>query len=277
LLRLADASFAPTILRFATIYGLSGRPRFDLVVNLLTAKALQEGQAGIFGGTQWRPLVHVKDVADAIVLTLQAPLSTVSRQIFNVGCNEQNYQIAELGPMIKDMVPSARVIVQPTEDNRNYRVSFDKIHKMLNFQPRYTVRDGIAEIIDAFTTGKITDYRNPYYNNFSFLKEDHRLPEILLTAPGGWDWVRLSPTEAAMLAEVMMAVIESQSEELLSNLREGLVEAILGNVDGFLDILTGMRLSLLSEEAAVPQRRYQPSVAESHPERRTSTVQPMPA
>ena len=80
-----------------------------------------------------------------------------------------------------------------------------------------------------------------------------------------------------MLAEVMMAVIESQSEELLFNLREGLVEAMLGNVDGFLDILTGMRLSLLSREAAVPQPRYQPSVVESHPERRTSAVQPVPA
>lgn len=255
LLKLTDASFAPTILRFGTIYGLSGRPRFDLVVNLLTAKAIQEGQAGIFGGTQWRPLVHVKDVAEAIVLALQASPSTVSGQIFNVGCNEQNYQIAELGPMIRDMVPNARVVVQPTEDNRNYRVRFDKIRNILNFQPQYSVLDGIAEIIEAYGAGQITDYKNPYYNNFSFLRQDGRLPDILLVDPGGWDWVRLSANEAIMLSELVMAVIESQSEELMSRLREGLAQAILGDVDGFLDTLTGIQFS---SQPAPPQAVGEP-------------------
>jgi nucleoside-diphosphate-sugar epimerase len=65
LLSLADDVFAPTILRFGTVYGLSGRPRFDLVVNLLAAKAVQDGEVGIFGGAQWRLLVHVRDVAEA--------------------------------------------------------------------------------------------------------------------------------------------------------------------------------------------------------------------
>ena len=263
LLSLASAAFSPIILRFGTIYGLSGRPRFDLVVNLLTAKAIQDGQAGIFGGQQWRPLVHVQDVAEAIILTLQAPLDNVREQIFNVGCNEQNCQIADLGPLIKKMVPTARVITQPQEDNRNYRVRFDKIHNILNFQPRYAVRDGIQEIIDAFAIGRIANYRDPHYNNFNFLKSNGELCPIFVEDMAEWDWVKLSATEAKMLTEVVMVATESQSLALRNCLREALVQAILGDMDGFLDILTGMQpASSVWIQATSPPNR-QPVFAES--------------
>jgi nucleoside-diphosphate-sugar epimerase len=211
LLSLSDADFAPIILRIGTIYGLSGRPRFDLVVNLLTAKAVQEGQAGIFGGTQWRPLVHVRDVAEAIFLALQAPLATVRGQIFNVGSNEQNYQLADLGSIIKKMVPAARVVTEPQEDNRNYRVQFDKIHNLLNFQPKYTVRDGITEIVDAFATGKLLDYREPRYNNCAFLEKHNGLPQALLEDNGRPDWVT-SPNEEAV-TQISQAVVQSSQAE----------------------------------------------------------------
>jgi len=272
LLSLTDATFAPTILRFGTVYGLSGRPRFDLVVNLLTAKAIQDGKVGIFGGKQWRPLVHVRDVAEAIVLTLQAPLYNVRGQVFNVGCNEQNYQIADLGLIIKEMVPTARVVTQPKEDNRNYRVRFDKIRNMLNFQPRYTIRDGIREIMDAFATGQITDYRDPRYSNFGSLKLNNELRPIFLENVGGWDWVKLSATEAMMLAEVVMAVIESQSQELMSRLRESLVQAILGDVDGCLNILTGMQPTLPVRAKAAPAPDRQPVSVEPQLESRPSVA-----
>jgi nucleoside-diphosphate-sugar epimerase len=254
LLSLTDTSFAPTILRFGTIYGLSGRPRFDLVVNLLAAKAVQDGKVGIFGGKQWRPLVHVRDAAEAIVLTLQAPLHNVYAQVFNVGCNEQNYQIADLGSVIGEMVPTARVVTQPKEDDRNYRVRFDKVCNMLNFQPRYSVRDGIREIMDAFATGQITDYRDPRYNNFSFLKLNCELKQIFIEDTEIWSSVKLTATEATMLAEIVAAVAESQSQELMSRLRKGLVRAVLGDVDGFLNILTGIELipSMESQVASVP-------------------------
>ena len=272
LLSLTDATFAPTILRFGTVYGLSGRPRFDLVVNLLTAKAIQDGKVGIFGGKQWRPLVHVRDVAEAIVLTLQAPLYNVRGQIFNVGCNEQNYQIADLGLIIKEMIPTARVVTHPKEDNRNYRVRFDKIRNMLNFQPRYTIRDGIREIMDAFATGQITDYRDPRYSNFGSLKLNNELRPIFLENVGGWDWVKLSATEAMMLAEVVMAVIESQSQELMSPLRESLVQAILGDVDGCLNILTGMQPTLPVRAKAAPAPDRQPVSVEPQLESRPSVA-----
>jgi nucleoside-diphosphate-sugar epimerase len=274
LLSLTDVIFAPTILRFGTVYGLSSRPRFDLVVNILTAKAIQDGEAGIFGGKQWRPLVHVRDVAEAIVLTLQAPLYNVRGQIFSVGSNEQNYQIADLGPIIKEMVPTARVVTQPKEDNRNYRVRFNKIRNVLNFQPRYTVRDGIQEIIDAFATGKITDYRDPRYSNFGYLKLNGGLRQIF---EEDWDWVKLSATDAMMLAEVVMAVVESESPELMSRLREGLTQALLGDIDGFLNILTGIQLTppVRAEAAPVPDRR--PVYVEPRVVSRPLVVKPVPA
>jgi nucleoside-diphosphate-sugar epimerase len=277
LLSLADATFSPIILRFGTIYGLSGRLRFDLVVNLLTAKAVQDGEAGIFGGKQWRPLVHVRDVAEAIVLTLQAPLHNVRAQVFNVGSNEQNYQIADLGLIIKEMIPTARVVTQPKEDSRNYRVRFDKIRNMLNFQPRYTVRDGVREIVDALATGQITDYRNPHYSNFSSLNLNGQLRRILVEDTDVWDWVKLSANEARMLTEVVMAVAESRSAELISRLREGLVQAILGDVDGFLNILTGIELapSVRSQVALVPDR--QPAFVEPRLEGKPSVVKPVSA
>ena len=132
------------------------------------------------GGKQWRPLVHVKDVAGAIVLTLEASKENVCGQVFNVGSNEQNYQISELGNLIRDMIPTARVISQPAEDLRNYRVSFDKIHKTLGFEPKYTVQDGIFEIINALAQGKITNYKDPHYNNTVFLEQHDELQRAVM-------------------------------------------------------------------------------------------------
>lgn len=277
LLRLTNTTFAPTILRFGTVYGLSGRPRFDLVVNLLTAKAVHDGEAGIFGGNQWRPLVHVRDVAEAIVLTLKAPLHSVRGQTFNVGSNEQNYRISDLGLIIKEMVPTARIVTHPKEDNRNYRVRFDKIRNMLNFRPQYTVRDGIQEIIDALTTGKITDYRDPRYSNFSFLKMNGELHSIFAEDVVSWAWVNLLPTDAMMLTEVVMAVIESQSQELIVRLHEGLVQALLGDIDGFLDTLTDMRLTspAWAKAATAPDRQL--VFVEPQMEGRPLVAKPVPA
>jgi dTDP-D-glucose 4,6-dehydratase len=152
------------------------------VVNLLTVQAVQDGKAGIFGGTQWRPLVHVRDLAEAIALTLDAPLQRVCGQTFNVGSNEQNYQIAELGQIIKEMVPTARVVVQPKEDNRNYRVRFDGIRDTLHFSPRYTVQDGVREIVQAFAMGTIRDYHDPRYSNYAYLQANGDLQRRLVEA-----------------------------------------------------------------------------------------------
>ena len=172
LMEMATDTFAPTILRFATIYGLSGRTRFDLVVNLLAAKAKVDGVITVFNGAQWRPFVHVQDAAHAIRLAVDAPSDVVANQVFNVGSNEQNYTILQIGELIHQQVIGAKLTVDDSgEDDRNYRVDFSKIADELGFQPKWTVQQGVEQVLDAIATGKVADYRDPKYSNFAFLNE----------------------------------------------------------------------------------------------------------
>ena len=182
LLKMADDTFAPTILRFATIYGLSPRPRFDLVVNILTAKAVREGEITIFGGDQWRPFVHVADAARSVVLALKAPIDHVGGEIFNVGSDDQNYTINQIGDLIQTLIPESRVIQQGSDvDRRNYRVSFEKISRILRFQPAWTIEQGVREIQTALENGAIADYYDPYFNNYKYLSStpDPELRKLL--------------------------------------------------------------------------------------------------
>ena len=158
-------------MRFATVFGLSNRPRFDLVVNLLTAKACQDGVITIYNGQQWRPFVHVKDLAEAMLFILEAPLGVISRQVFNVGDNRLNHTLAEVAHVIQGVVPSARVEWIENSDRRNYRVKFDKIEKRLGFRCRYSLQDGVVEIKTALDSNLIDSYRNIRFSNLSFLRE----------------------------------------------------------------------------------------------------------
>ncbi|MCI0645022.1 MAG: NAD-dependent epimerase/dehydratase family protein [Chloroflexi bacterium] len=183
LMRLADAKFAPIILRFGTIYGLSGRTRFDLVVNLLTAKALVEGKITIFGGDQWRPFVHVDDAALAVQKVLEASLSQVSNQVYNVGSNDQNYTIQQIGEIVHGLVPAAELISMGSDtDKRNYRVNFSKFENNLGFKPRWIIEQGINQVIEAIRSGKVQDYRDAKYSNVKFLSEE----EDLVRPQNGW-------------------------------------------------------------------------------------------
>ncbi|HEU0178516.1 MAG TPA: NAD-dependent epimerase/dehydratase family protein [Blastocatellia bacterium] len=200
LLSLSDSNFAPTVLRFGTIYGLSGRTRFDLVINLLTAKALVEGQITIRGGDQWRPFVHVHDAALAVFKTLEAPFSLVKNQTFNVGSNEQNYTIYQIGKIINQFVPAAQIIDQgPDTDRRNYRVNFNKIRDILGFAPAWVVEKGVAQVIEAIESGKIMDYRDPRYSNVKFLGNE-RVSSLALQ--NGWaeELIRESAAQYASVA-----------------------------------------------------------------------------
>ncbi len=173
LLKMADDHFAPVILRLGTVYGLSGRPRFDLVINLLTAKAIVDNEITIFGGDQWRPFLHVADAARAILLVLETPLHRVRNQIFNVGSNEQNYKISQIGEIIQQIVPTA-VIVKKDDiaDPRNYWVNFNKIDHVLGFLPAWTVEQGVEQMIQAIRNGKVHNYRDAKYSNIKFMTEE---------------------------------------------------------------------------------------------------------
>ena len=172
LTELAEANFQPTVLRFATIYGFSGRTRFDLVVNVMTARAKIDGEITVFGGDQWRPFVHVEDAAEAVKMALEAPQEVVGYQTFNVGSNEQNYTIIEIANLVQEQVVGSKLVVESdSTDPRNYRVGFHKIENQLGFRPKWTIVKGIHQVIEAIAEGDITDYREAAYSNARFLSE----------------------------------------------------------------------------------------------------------
>jgi nucleoside-diphosphate-sugar epimerase len=179
LLALNDERFHPVILRLATVYGLSPRPRFDLVVNLLAAKAVREGEITIFGGDQWRPFVHVADVGRAIVRCLEAPVTGVKGQVFNVGSDEQNYTIDQVGEAVHGLVPEARLLRQENgADRRNYHVSFAKIRNELGFEPVGTLEHGVAEIVAALREGRIADWQAQTFSNYKTLSDPQTQPQV---------------------------------------------------------------------------------------------------
>jgi nucleoside-diphosphate-sugar epimerase len=162
LLSVRGATLSPSILRFATLYGVSPRMRFDLVVNQLTAAALHDGVITVHGGAQWRPFLHVRDAADAVLATLSTPTAPVH----NCGSTKENLQIARVAELVAAEVPEARVVISAARsDPRDYRVDFDGIRQQLGFVPRLTVSDGIRELADAIRNGHYPDYRAPRYHN----------------------------------------------------------------------------------------------------------------
>lgn len=171
LMESATADFHPVIMRFATVFGLSNRPRFDLVVNLLSAKAKQDGRITIFNGQQWRPFIHVKDLASAIILLLNAPLNAVSKEIFNVGDNRLNHTLADVAGVIQRVFPGSRIEHHENSDRRNYRVDFTKIEKRVGFHCQYELEDGVREVKAAFDSHEIGDYRDIRFSNLGFLRE----------------------------------------------------------------------------------------------------------
>lgn len=167
-----------TVLRFATLFGWSYRPRFDLVVNTMTSNAVARGEVTVFGGNQWRPHLHVRDAADAIIAVLEAPAPLVEGEIFNVGGNELNMTILELGEMIARNIPGCTLQRKPDIiDPRNYLVDFHKIRRTLGFKLRFNVLDGVNEILRAHERGQIPSFDDPVYSNVNCIKH-RRSPAI---------------------------------------------------------------------------------------------------
>ncbi len=150
---MASPEFAPVFLRNATAYGASPRMRFDIVLNNLCGLAWTTGEIAMTSdGTPWRPIVHIDDICTAISCALVAPTETVSGEVFNVGCNEENYRVREIAETVKAVFPECELTFGPSGgDNRSYRVNFDKIHRQLpNFSCRWTVRDGAQQLRSVF-------------------------------------------------------------------------------------------------------------------------------
>jgi nucleoside-diphosphate-sugar epimerase len=168
---LADDNFSVTNLRFATIYGISGRTRFDLVVNLLCAKAVRDGLITVYGSDQWRPFVHVDDVARAVFMVLTAPKEVVSGEAFNVGSDAENFTLGQIAELIHRQVPNAKIVADETfVDKRNYRVSFEKIADAIGFMPSWSIEAGISQVIDVVRSDRVGHYASPQYSNVLYLK-----------------------------------------------------------------------------------------------------------
>ncbi len=157
---------APTALRFATVYGLSPRPRFDLTVNEFTKEVALGRELVVFGEQFWRPYCHVQDLARSVVVALEAPAERVAFEVFNVGDSRENYRKGDLVALIERAIPAARVrYVARSEDPRDYRVSFSKIQERLGFRITRTVFDGILEVKRVLETGLLSNPDDPKYLN----------------------------------------------------------------------------------------------------------------
>ncbi|HVH10520.1 MAG TPA: NAD-dependent epimerase/dehydratase family protein [Gemmatimonadales bacterium] len=162
----------PVVVRLATVFGLSPRMRFDLVVNTLTVRALADRRISIFGGAQWRPNVHCRDAARAFVLALEAPASDVAGEIFNLGGDALNHRISEIGDMVARVVGDVEVERRDEAvDPRDYRVSFAKIRRVLGFEPEHSVLDGIREVAAAVRADPVLrHWQDPAFHNVQALQ-----------------------------------------------------------------------------------------------------------
>ena len=167
---------ATTVLRLATVFGWSPRPRFDLVVNLLTARAIAGESIDIFNGGQWRPFIHVADVARAFIRVIEAPVGLVNGKTFNAGDDELNYTLENLGNTIEHLFPSTQVNhISDDSDPRSYHVSFRKMRSELNFSCTVDLSQGIEELRRMITETDTRDYWDPQFSNVRLLQENPNL------------------------------------------------------------------------------------------------------
>ena len=166
LLNYSQRDLCATVLRLATIFGVSPRMRFDLTVNEFTHEMVANRRLVVFGEQFWRPYVHVRDAARAIVETLNSTVERVQGQVFNVGSTSQNYQKGQLVELIRPHAPEAIVeYVHREEDPRDYRVSFDKIESALGFTITRTVEDGVAEVARLVRANLVDDLAQAEFRN----------------------------------------------------------------------------------------------------------------
>jgi len=160
------------VLRLSTVFGLSPRMRFDLVVNTLTAQAVIDHHISIFGGSQWRPNVHCRDAARAFIVALEAPATAVGGEVFNVGGDRLNHRIRDLGRMVAEIVGGVEVrSTGEATDPRDYRVSFEKTRRILGFEPELSVADGIREVAAAVRgEPALQQYKESVYHNVEALE-----------------------------------------------------------------------------------------------------------
>tara|TARA_B100000029_G_scaffold302255_1_gene295136 strand:- start:218 stop:1243 length:1026 start_codon:yes stop_codon:yes gene_type:complete len=171
ILDMNNENFSTCVLRFATAHGLSPRMRFDLLVQEFLRDALIDKKISIFGEDFWRPLIHVDDMVEACLKVINAKSEIISGNVFNVGSDKENYTKKQLAEIILEFVQDTEIeIIKSKTDPRNYKVSFEKITNLLNFDTKKSVRYSVLEILREVKSGNI-DPRDSEFSNMSKLTE----------------------------------------------------------------------------------------------------------
>jgi nucleoside-diphosphate-sugar epimerase len=172
-----DDDFACVSIRPATVCGYSPRLRLDLTVNILTNHAINKGEITVFGGSQYRPNLHIMDMADLYLQLLKEPDEKIKGECFNAGY--QNQTVSEIANIVKTVVEAREttsgditIKTTPSDDIRSYRITCDKIEAAIGFKPRYAIEDAVRDLCDAFDDGRIQNsLDSTSYVNIQRMKE----------------------------------------------------------------------------------------------------------
>ena len=181
LLNAGEDGFVVTVIRPATLCGYSPRQRLDLTVNILTNHAVNQQIIRVFGGDQYRPNLHIEDMCRAYLEVLQQPASKVNGQVFNVGAD--NMKVSDIAHIVGSHVDGLiEVRVEPSQDQRSYRISSERIAEAIGFRPKFTISDAVVDLQEAFTNGQLPNsLTDPAYFNIQ------RMNEILNAADSDGD------------------------------------------------------------------------------------------
>lgn len=167
-----EPGFVTLTLRPATVCGYGPRQRLDVIVNILTNHALNAGRIKVFGGSQLRPNLHIEDMTDLYLLTLQLPDEQIDGGIYNAGY--ENHSLMDIADIVRSVVGKVEVDVLPTDDLRSYQVSSTKIQRELGFTPKYTIENAVQGLKAAIDSGKLVDpMNNPMYFNIKRMQQVH--------------------------------------------------------------------------------------------------------
>ncbi len=165
-----EPGFTTVTVRPSTVCGFSKRLRLDLVVNILAAHAWHNKKIRVFGGDQMRPNIHISDMVAVYLDLLDQPASAIDGDVFNAGY--ENRTVRELAEIVRSSVGGdIDVEVVPTDDNRSYHVSAEKMRKVLGFTPQFTIEDAVRDLCDAFASGKVGAMNDPVYHNIQRMRD----------------------------------------------------------------------------------------------------------